>query len=62
MKNDVKLEVAIYRSTVEGPRISEDKLEEGNLPDHSLVFSEREHLDARSDTFSGPGHLLELEV
>jgi hypothetical protein len=38
----VKLQLAIYRSTVEGPYSPEEKLEVGNLPELPLVFSERE--------------------
>jgi hypothetical protein len=40
----------------------EEKLEEGNLPELYSIFSKRGHLGARSDTFSGPSCLLQLEV
>jgi hypothetical protein len=58
----VKLELVIYRSTVDGPSTPEEKLEEGNLSELYSVFSKREHLGARTDTFSGPSRLLQLEV
>jgi hypothetical protein len=51
-----------YGGTPEGPSAPEEKREKGNLPKLSSVFSDREHLDTRLDTFTGPGRLPELEI